>query len=76
MQVFPAIDLRGGRCVRLLRGDYAQETVSGDDPLAMAQTLVRAGARWIHVVDLDGARIDKLLVSRAPRQDEANEAEG
>ena len=56
MQVFPAIDLRGGRCVRLLRGDYAQETVYGDDPLAMAQKLVRAGARWIHVVDLDGAR--------------------
>ena len=56
MQVFPAIDLRGGRCVRLLRGDYAQETGYGDDPLAMAQKLVRAGARWIHVVDLDGAR--------------------
>ena len=56
MQVFPAIDLRGGKCVRLLRGDYAQETVYANDPLAMAQKLVQAGAQWIHVVDLDGAR--------------------
>ena len=56
MTVYPAIDLRGGRCVRLLRGDYAQETVYGDDPIAVARRWEAAGARWLHVVDLDGAR--------------------
>lgn len=55
MLVVPAIDLRGGRCVRLLRGDYAQETVYGDDPVAMAQRWQAAGAELLHVVDLDGA---------------------
>lgn len=55
MLVVPAIDLRGGRCVRLLRGDYAQETVYGDDPVAMARRWQDAGAELLHVVDLDGA---------------------
>jgi len=54
--LFPAIDLRGGRCVRLYQGDYAQETVYGDDPVAQARLFAEAGARWIHVVDLDAAR--------------------
>ena len=56
MDLYPAIDLRGGRCVRLRQGDYAQETVYGDDPLAVALGFVADGARWIHVVDLDAAR--------------------
>ena len=56
MDLYPAIDLRGGRCVRLYQGDYAQETVYGDDPVAQARAFADAGAPWIHVVDLDGAR--------------------
>lgn len=55
MELYPAIDLRAGRCVRLLQGDYERETVYGDDPVAMAQRFVSAGARWIHMVDLDAA---------------------
>ncbi len=56
MDLYPAIDLRGGRCVRLHQGDYAQETVYGDDPVAQAMAFADAGASWIHVVDLDAAR--------------------
>ena len=55
-ELYPAIDLRGGRAVRLLRGDYAAETVYSDDPVAIARGFETAGARWIHVVDLDAAR--------------------
>ncbi len=56
MDLYPAIDLRGGRCVRLLQGDYSRETTYGDDPVAMAEAFAAAGVRWIHVVDLDAAR--------------------
>jgi phosphoribosylformimino-5-aminoimidazole carboxamide ribotide isomerase len=56
MEVIPAIDLRGGRVVRLEQGDFARETVHGDDPAAAAVGFVRAGARRLHVVDLDGSR--------------------
>lgn len=56
MQLFPAIDLRGGKCVRLYQGDYGRETVYGDDPVSQAQAFVAAGAPWVHVVDLDAAR--------------------
>lgn len=56
MDLFPAIDLRGGRCVRLVEGDFDQETVYGDDPVAVARSFAEAGARWIHVVDLDAAK--------------------
>lgn len=56
MEVWPAIDLRGGKCVRLRQGDYQQETVFGDDPVAVARRFASAGARRLHVVDLDGAR--------------------
>jgi phosphoribosylformimino-5-aminoimidazole carboxamide ribotide isomerase len=55
-ELYPAIDLRSGRAVRLLRGDYAAETVYSDDPLSVARSFEAAGARWIHVVDLDAAR--------------------
>lgn len=51
----PAIDLRRGRCVRLQKGDAAQETAYGDDPLAVARGFAEAGAEWTHVVDLDAA---------------------
>ena len=54
--LFPAIDLRDGHCVRLLRGDYGQETVYGDDPVSQALAFQAAGAPWVHVVDLDAAR--------------------
>ena len=64
MDLWPAIDLRGGKCVRLLQGDYDRETVFGADPVAMAADFVAQGARRLHIVDLDGARIDKLLISR------------
>ncbi len=56
MQIFPAIDLRGGRVVRLSQGDYSRMTVYSDDPLQIAQGFVRLGAACVHVVDLDGAR--------------------
>ena len=56
MEIWPAIDLRGGKCVRLQQGDYARETVFGEDPAAMARHWVRQGARRLHLVDLDGAR--------------------
>jgi phosphoribosylformimino-5-aminoimidazole carboxamide ribotide isomerase len=55
-ELYPAIDLRAGRCVRLYQGDYGQETVYGDDPVAQARAFAAAGAPWIHVVDLDAAR--------------------
>ena len=55
MEVIPAIDLRGGRCVRLYQGDYAQETVYSDDPLGVALRWQDMGAARLHVVDLDGA---------------------
>lgn len=54
-QAIPAIDLRGGRCVRLLEGDFAAETTYGDDPVAMAERWAGEGAARLHVVDLDGA---------------------
>lgn len=56
MKLFPAIDIRDGRAVRLLRGDYAAMTVYSDDPAAVARGFADAGAEFIHIVDLDGAR--------------------
>ncbi len=55
-EILPAIDLRGGRVVRLEQGDFARETAFSNDPVAVAQQFVEAGAGWLHVVDLDGAR--------------------
>ena len=59
MLIFPAIDIRGGKCVRLLKGDFAQETVFSDDPAAMARKWQKQGARFLHLVDLDGALAGK-----------------
>jgi len=56
MLIIPAIDIRGGKCVRLFQGDYGQETVYGEDPEAMAGRWIAQGARFLHLVDLDGAR--------------------
>jgi phosphoribosylformimino-5-aminoimidazole carboxamide ribotide isomerase len=56
MEIIPAIDLRGGRCVQLIQGDYEREMVFGDDPPAIAQHWESLGAQRLHVVDLDGAR--------------------
>ena len=56
MILFPAIDLLGGKAVRLAQGDYDRVTVYNDDPVAQARSFVDGGAEWIHVVDLDGAR--------------------
>jgi phosphoribosylformimino-5-aminoimidazole carboxamide ribotide isomerase len=55
-ELFPAIDLRDGQVVRLVQGDFARETAYGNDPAAVAASHVAAGARWLHLVDLDGAR--------------------
>ena len=56
MLIIPAIDIRGGKCVRLFQGDYEKETVYGEDPVAMAQRWIEQGAKFLHLVDLDGAR--------------------
>lgn len=56
MKIWPAIDLRDGKCVRLKQGDYQQETIFGDDPAAMARRWIGDGAQCLHLVDLDGAR--------------------
>jgi phosphoribosylformimino-5-aminoimidazole carboxamide ribotide isomerase len=55
MILYPAIDLKDGQCVRLIRGDMGQATVFGDDPAAQAAAFVAAGCRWLHLVDLNGA---------------------
>jgi phosphoribosylformimino-5-aminoimidazole carboxamide ribotide isomerase len=56
MQLIPSIDLRAGRCVRLLRGDFATETQYASDPKALVAKYRGLGAQWVHIVDLDGAR--------------------
>jgi len=56
IELIPAIDIRGGRCVRLYQGDYSRETVFSDDPVAMARRWQEQGAPRLHLIDLDGAR--------------------
>src|SRR6516165_9092827 len=72
MQVIPAIDLRGGHCVRLRQGDFDQEMVFGDDPAAVAARWEAEGATRIHLVDLDGAKAGRPVnidaVSRIVQQ--------
>ncbi|WP_223592093.1 1-(5-phosphoribosyl)-5-[(5-phosphoribosylamino)methylideneamino]imidazole-4-carboxamide isomerase [Neobacillus bataviensis] len=62
--IYPAIDMRGGNCVRLLQGDYGKETIYGDSPFHMAQQFAAEGAEWIHMVDLDGAKDGKRVNDR------------
>ncbi|MED0680735.1 1-(5-phosphoribosyl)-5-[(5-phosphoribosylamino)methylideneamino]imidazole-4-carboxamide isomerase [Aneurinibacillus thermoaerophilus] len=59
--IYPAIDIRGGKCVRLLQGDYNKETVYGDSPVEIAKQWAAQGAEWIHLVDLDGAKAGKPI---------------
>lgn len=56
MDIFPAIDLRNGQCVRLTQGNFAQTKIYDDDPIRQAKRFAEAGAEWLHIVDLDGAR--------------------
>jgi phosphoribosylformimino-5-aminoimidazole carboxamide ribotide isomerase len=65
--ILPAIDLRGGRVVRLQQGDFERETAFSDDPVAVALGFVDAGAHWLHVVDLDGARTGEPAHTRVIR---------
>ena len=66
IELYPAIDIRDGRCVRLHQGDFARETVYDADPVHVAKAFADAGARWLHVVDLDAARlgepVNRLIV--------------
>jgi phosphoribosylformimino-5-aminoimidazole carboxamide ribotide isomerase len=62
--IYPAIDMRGGKCVRLLQGDYNKETVYGDSPFDMAKLFAEQGVEWIHMVDLDGAKEGKRINDR------------
>ena len=56
MEVYPPVDIRGGRCVQLVQGDFDRETVFFEDPVEAARHWLGQGATWLHVVDLDGAR--------------------
>ncbi len=67
MQIWPAIDLLGGKCVRLQQGDYNRETVFAEDPVQMAHAWVKAGARCLHLVDLDGAKSGSQINQAAIR---------
>lgn len=64
LTLYPAIDMRGGNCVRLLQGDYDKETIYGDSPFDMARAFAADGAEWIHMVDLDGAKDGKRVNDR------------
>ena len=68
LTLYPAIDVRGGRVVRLAQGDYARETRYGDDPLALACAYAGQGARWLHLVDLDAARAGGYTLAPLLRQ--------
>ena len=61
MDVIPAIDLLSGRCVRLYQGDYARSQVFNDNPADVAKQWVEQGASWLHIVDLDGAKMGRLV---------------
>ncbi|TYS23695.1 1-(5-phosphoribosyl)-5-[(5-phosphoribosylamino)methylideneamino]imidazole-4-carboxamide isomerase [Bacillus subtilis] len=62
--LYPAIDMRNGKCVRLVQGDYNKETIYGDSPYDMAALFASEGAEWIHLVDLDGAKEGKRVNDR------------
>jgi phosphoribosylformimino-5-aminoimidazole carboxamide ribotide isomerase len=59
MYIIPAIDLRDGKCVRLIQGDYRRQITYHDDPVGQAKEFISAGAEWLHIVDLDGAKAGK-----------------
>lgn len=64
LTIYPAIDMKGGNCVRLLQGDYDKETIYGNSPFAIAEFFASEGAEWIHMVDLDGAKDGKRVNDR------------
>jgi phosphoribosylformimino-5-aminoimidazole carboxamide ribotide isomerase len=66
LELFPAIDVKEGRCVRLVQGDFDRATTFSDDPAAIARRWASMGARWLHVVDLDGARLGRPSPEIAP----------
>ena len=59
MYIIPAIDLRGGKCVRLIQGDYHRQINYQDNPVKQAQEFIEQGAQWVHIVDLDGAKVGR-----------------
>lgn len=59
MYIVPAIDLRNGKCVRLIQGEYHRQIIYQDDPIKQAQQFISTSARWLHIVDLDGAKVGK-----------------
>ncbi len=61
MYIIPAIDLRSGKCVRLIQGDYNRQITYKGDPAAQAEDFIQAGAEWLHIVDLDGAKLGKVV---------------
>lgn len=65
MDILPAIDLIGGKCVRLIQGEYDKQITYKDDPVAQAQEFVDAGSSWLHIVDLDGAKAGKPVNTEA-----------
>ena len=67
MQILPAIDLRNGKCVRLRQGDYQQETIFNEDPVAVAREFEREGAERLHLVDLDGAKAGRPVNTEVVR---------
>ena len=67
MDVIPAIDLRDGKCVRLIQGQYHRQITYEDDPVKQAGQFVDAGASWLHIVDLDGARVGELVNAESIR---------
>ncbi len=61
MYIIPAIDLRDGKCVRLIQGDYSRQINYEDDPVKQAKEFIAAGAEWLHIVDLDGAKVGRAV---------------
>ncbi len=61
MNIYPAIDIKDGKCVRLTQGDFNQETIYDDDPVKVATQWKKKGARWLHLIDLDGAKMGKIV---------------
>ncbi|MHC4659268.1 MAG: HisA/HisF-related TIM barrel protein, partial [Planctomycetota bacterium] len=59
MYIIPAIDLRDGKCIRLIQGDYHRQITYHDDPIKQAKEFSSAGAQWLHIIDLDGAKVGK-----------------
>jgi phosphoribosylformimino-5-aminoimidazole carboxamide ribotide isomerase len=65
MYIIPAIDLRDGKCVRLIQGEYSRQITYQDNPVKQAQEFSRAGAKWLHIIDLDGAKLGKPVNTEA-----------